>query len=354
MSSPVQQQSTARKSAASHTFRKVVADILRVGVPLAFTVLLVVWLFHKINFRAMMDVIRQGVDYRWILLMMVSTVLSHIIRGYRWGMQLRQVGINCSMADLCAAVFGNYALNLVIPRIGEVWRSAFIARRKNRPFSTVLGTVFGDRLVDGMTVVTLIAFTLVATRGAIHDFIRHYHLGRDVLDLIADPLTWCVLFTIAVTIVLLCVFSHRLKFVANVDRWLLSVWQGIRSLAGIRRLWLFLLLTLGIWVCYFSQIYLCFFAFGFTREIVATPGSDYGLTAALVAFVFSTLSMAIPSNGGLGPWNLAIIFGLSLFGVTTTEGAAFSMVVWSFQSLMLVILGIATAIYITLTRPKKT
>ena len=56
--------------------------------------------------------------------------------------------------------------------------------------------------------------------------------------------------------------------------------------------------------------------------------------------------MAIPSNGGLGPWNLAVMFGLSLYGVTDSEGVAFSMLQWSGQTVMLVLLGIFTMIYI--------
>lgn len=55
--------------------------------------------------------------------------------------------------------------------------------------------------------------------------------------------------------------------------------------------------------------------------------------------------MAVPSNGGLGPWNLCIVFGLGLYGVAYEPAASFSIVVWSAQTLTLVILGIYTAIY---------
>lgn len=323
---------------------------IRFLVPAAFSALLVVWLFHKVDFKSVKALMSHGVDYSWILLMMLFTVLSHIIRGYRWGMQLRAAGVDCGLPDLCAAVFGNYALNLVVPRIGEVWRSAFISRRKKAPFSTVFGTVLGDRLVDGATVTVLIALTLILTRGPIHEFIRHYHIRTDVLDLVADPVTWCVVFSIAVAAYLLARLGHKSRAVADIDGWMAKMWHGIKVLAAVRGKGLFLLLTLGIWICYFMQVYVCFFSFDFTRALVDRAGSDYGLTAALVAFVFSTLSMAIPSNGGLGPWNLAIIFGLSLFGISNAEGTAFSLVVWCAQSLMLVILGVGTAIYISVTR----
>ena len=57
--------------------------------------------------------------------------------------------------------------------------------------------------------------------------------------------------------------------------------------------------------------------------------------------------MAIPSNGGLGPWNIAVMFGLALYGVSDTQGASFSILVWSAQTVMLILLGIFTMIYIS-------
>ena len=63
--------------------------------------------------------------------------------------------------------------------------------------------------------------------------------------------------------------------------------------------------------------------------------------------------MAIPSNGGLGPWNLAIMFGLAVYGVSDAEGTAFSMLQWSGQTVMLIILGIYTMAYISMNRKGK-
>lgn len=109
---------------------------------------------------------------------------------------------------------------------------------------------------------------------------------------------------------------------------------------------MYLLLTAGIWICYYLETYLCFFAFPFTRALIEQPGTCWGLIPGLVAFVFGSVSIAVPSNGGLGPWNIAVMFSLSLYGISDTDGAAFSMVLWTFKSAMLVALGIFSAIYI--------
>ena len=61
----------------------------------------------------------------------------------------------------------------------------------------------------------------------------------------------------------------------------------------------------------------------------------------------------MPSNGGLGPWNVAVVFGLMLYGVAEAEATSMSIVVWSAQTIMLILLGIFTAIYITGGKKKK-
>lgn len=69
--------------------------------------------------------------------------------------------------------------------------------------------------------------------------------------------------------------------------------------------------------------------------------------------------MGIPTNGGLGAYHVAIIFGLSLYGVGTfdtdsfdPQASAFAMVEWGLQTVMLIILGIYTAIYVAVDRQR--
>ncbi len=45
---------------------------------------------QKVNFYDMMDIIRHGVDYWWILCAMGISVCSHIFRALRWRIQLRE------------------------------------------------------------------------------------------------------------------------------------------------------------------------------------------------------------------------------------------------------------------------
>lgn len=325
---------------------RIVGYLLRYGLPTACSVLLVLWLFRKVDFSRMIGIIRHGVNYWWIIAMMVITVFSHIIRGYRWGLQLEAAGIHAPIGVRCVAVFGNYSLNLIIPKLGEVWRPLYISKISKAPFSKVFGTLIGDRACDGCTVLCLIGLTFIVTSADIHAFMTRYSVGQDVLDMVRNPILWCSLVVVLGIIWSAFHFFGKLRWINKVEGSLKRFWTGFKALGKMRHKGRFVAYTFGIWICYYLEVYICFYAFPFTDRLVHEPGMAFGLLPGLVAFVFSTISMAIPSNGGLGPWNLAIIFGLTLFGVERTEATAFSMLVWAAQSLTLVMLGIYAVTYI--------
>ena len=99
-----------------------------------------------------------------------------------------------------------------------------------------------------------------------------------------------------------------------------------------------LLLTLGIWTCYFLQLYVSFYAFPFTAALLA----EYGVPAALVTFVLGSLAMGVPSNGGIGPWQWAVIFALGIYGLPKAEAGAFANLSLGTTTLLTIALGIFT------------
>lgn len=331
--------------------RNLAALAVRYLLPLAFTVVLLWYMFRKVDFASMMAIVRQGVNLWWILLAMGISILSHVSRAVRWRMQLRSMGIHAPLLALCCSIFGCYALNLVFPRLGELWRCTYIARRQKAPFTAVLGSVVSDRLTDTVMVLCLMLLTFIVANSAIRQFLAKYPVGQDLLVLAGNPWVWVAL---AVTLFLVgCVFyfGRGAAPIRSLLKWLHELWLGFASLWRMQGKWKFLLLTLAIWGCYFMQLYVAFFAFDFTAALYSRPGLAAGFVPALVAFVFGAIGMAIPSNGGLGPWNIATMFGLAIYGITDAQGSAFSMVQWSGQTVMLILLGIFTMIYISIGKP---
>lgn len=331
----------------------IIAKIADYTLPVAISVVLVVWLFHKVDFSDVMKVVRDQCDFLWVIVMMVITTLSHITRGVRWGIQLRAAGVpRMSVTKESVSIFGAYSLNLVFPRLGEVWRCLFISRSEKVKLSTVVGTDIGDRGSDAVVVMCLTVVCLIVAHPALSSFMNHYSVGRDISHVLDDKLLWLGVAAAVGVFWAVCHYLRRYTWVQKMDATLSQIWDGFKVLFTMRGRGMYVLLTLGIWGCYFLETYVMFMAFPFTRELMTEPGSAFGLIPGLVVFIFGSYSMAVPSNGGLGPWNLAVMFALSLFGISDTEGASFSMVMWSCQAAWLVVLGLFSAGYIMVQNRK--
>lgn len=332
---------------------KIVCKVLKYTVPIAITCLLVGWMFHKVDFREVLDIIRHGCDFRYIFIMMALTALSYIIRGIRWGIQLRAAGIpRQSPVEESVSIFGAYALNLLFPFVGEAWRCLFMSKRSKSSLTTIVGTDLGDRISDAIVIVALIILTLIVAHPTMMKFIEHYRVGGDILHVLEDPYVWLGLAVVIGVCCLLLYWWRNIIIVKKMEGGLEKIWKGFAVLFHMKGTWLYVILTFGIWICYFLETYLCFFAFPFTRELISQPGSYYGLIPGLVAFVFGSCSVAVPSNGGLGPWNIAVMFALSLYGIPNTQGMAYTVAVWTFQTLTIIALGLFSLIYVYTTKPQ--
>lgn len=336
--------------AASGKHKNMLTLAVRYLLPLSLTVVLVWYMFRSVDFFRMMEIIREGVDYWWILLAMFISIFSHVFRAARWNLQLSTIGIKVPFMALCCSIFGCYALNLVFPRLGEVWRCTYVGKTGKAPFTTVLGSMVSERLADMVMVLILTLLAFIIANGAILSFLNEYPIGHDIVLLIENSKFW-----IAGTICILLIggvfyFGRRSAAVRALLKWSREIWMGFASLWKMKGRIKFIALTVAIWGAYFIQLYVAFFAFGFTRRLCGEVELGFGLVPCLVAFVLSSIGMAVPSNGGLGPWNIAVMFGLGVYGITQTEGTAFSMLQWSGQTVMLIILGIFTMAYIAGTR----
>ena len=79
----------------------------------------------------------------WFLLLF--GLFANVVRGLRWGLLISSLGERFKMSNIIYAVLGNYAVNMVLPRVGEVWRCGIITKYDKIPFTKLLGTLLIDR-----------------------------------------------------------------------------------------------------------------------------------------------------------------------------------------------------------------
>ncbi|MDE6134519.1 MAG: flippase-like domain-containing protein [Muribaculaceae bacterium] len=323
--------------------------ILRYVVPLVISVGLCYVLFTGIDFQAMMDIIRNQCNFWWIALAMVIAVLSHVFRAFRWGIQLEALGIHAPVKALVYSIFGTYAVNLVFPRLGEVWRTGYVAQRQDAPFSTVFGSMVADRLADTVTVLLLTFVTFLLARPTIVSFLNEngdsYAAIARVLE---SPWLWAAAVAAVALLWLLLAVKTSNKAIRKFQEFMKGLWEGFAVIVRMPGKGRWLLLTVGVWGCYFLQMYAAFYAFPFTADVV----EHYGALAALVTFVLSSIAMGVPSNGGIGPWQWAVMFALGIYGIGRTESSAFANLVLGCNTLLIIILGIFTFVAIALDKKK--
>lgn len=341
---PTAQKTSPRK------LRAVIGYTLKYGVPLLVTVLLCKLLFDGVDFNEMIDIIRAKCDFSWIGLALVVAVFSHIFRAMRWRIQLNALDIDAPLFPLVLSIFGTYAVNLVLPRLGEVWRTGYIAKRQDAPFSSVFGSMVADRLADTVTVLLLTLVTFILATRELGSYLGDNSETLDKLVAIAkSPWLWGAFILCIALVWWFLTRPSKNKVVCKIKDFVRGLWQGFAVIATMPGKTRWLLLTLCIWGCYFFQLYVAFFAFDFTAEIV----HNYGVLAVLVTFVLSSLSMGVPSNGGIGPWQWSVIIALGMYGLAEGPATAFANLVMGCQTLLLIVLGVFTFVCIALDKRRK-
>lgn len=323
---------------------------MKYAVPLLVTVCLCWLMFRDFSFSSMMEIITTQCDFRWILLALTLSVFSHVARAYRWGIQLRALGINAPIGALILSIFGTYAVNLVFPRLGEVWRTGYISQRQHAPFSTVFGSMVADRVADTITVLLLLLVALLLAGSHIMSYLhQNVALFHKIVAFATSPWLWIgIVACVGAAWWLLTRKTAKGSVLDKVQKFSAGLWKGFAVVATMPHRGRWLLLTAVVWGCYFVQLYVAFFSFPFTEQVAAT----YGPTAVLVTFVMSSLAMGVPSNGGIGPWQWAVIFALSLYSVPQADSNAFANLVLGTQTLLLIVLGIITFVAIMADKHK--
>ena len=330
--------------------------LLRYCVPAVITVGLCYLLVREMDLRQMWETICTQCDFRWIGVNIMLLIGAMWARAARWQLQLRALGIKASVWVLTLSVFGTYAVNMVFPRLGEVWRTGFVAERQKAPFTTVFGSMVADRLSDTVMVglISLSAFVLAGPQ-------LMSYLGQNpglmarIISLIFSPMVWGGVIAVLVITVWLFVRYPENRVIATCRRLWQGLWQGFAVIGRMRGKGLWLFYTLILWACYFVGLVCAFMSFPLVAEVMIR----HGLTAVLLCFVLTSLSMLVPSNGGIGPWQWAMIFGLSLYcdgipGLTKEYMASFANLALGVQAVTSIILGLFTFGWIALNKnPKK-
>jgi len=317
--------------------KKFIRSTIRILLPLSLGCLLLWYLYKDQNWSDMTAIFKKGVRFDIILFSLLFGMGANIARGYRWGLLIDSLGERVKRSNTILAVFGNYAINMVLPRVGEIWRCSEVAKHEKVSFSKLLGTLLVDRVMD-MLVVAVLTVSLFIFN--ISFFKRYFAKNPTILDGFYTMFTsvWMYIGLVAVIVIIWLLFTKggHLTVVQKGRNVVLNVWEGIKSLWKMEHKIRFSIQTLLIWGGYFCFFYTTFFAFGFTHEL--------GIRIGLIAFAMSSIGVAVPVQGGIGVWHFMVISTLVCFGVADSDAATFAFIVYAIQTIWIVILGLISIV----------
>lgn len=306
---------------------------VKIGVPLALAVGILWWMYRGIGWKELADALSNQMSWTWMLLSMPFGILAQVFRAMRWKQALAPVGERPRLSTCIHAVFLSYASSLVVPRVGEVLRCGVLKRYEGTNFSSCVGTVVTERIIDTLLI---LALSLLAFLTQIPVFLSFFQQTGVSLSSVLGRFSltgWLVTVACAIlALVCLLLLTRRFRILSKTKSVLSDLKNGLLSVRQVESPLLFVLYSFGIWVSYYLHFYLTFFCFDFTAEL--SP------MAALVAFVVGAFAVLVPTPNGAGSWHFAVKTVLVLYGIEQTAGAVFVLIVHTLQTLLVALLGV--------------
>ncbi|SFC98198.1 hypothetical protein SAMN04489722_104216 [Algibacter lectus] len=312
-------------------------NILKITLPLLLGVFLVWYSLSKVSISKIVEY-AQNADYTYIILGVFLGLLSHLSRSYRWIFMLEPMGYKIKFGNSVMAVFATYLINYTIPRAGEVARASILTNYEGVPFEKGFGTIVAERIADMLVMLGIIAITLFLQ----FDFIYSFLAEKFNPVKIGIALALCVFLGL---LFLRLIKRSKSKLALKIRNFANGLIEGALSIFKMKKKWAFIFHTLFIWGMYLLMFYVTSFS------ITELHGISAG--AILIGFISASFSIAA-TNGGIGSYPLAIFAAFSIFGIAEEPSIAFGWIMWASQTLMVIIFGGISLIYLPIYNRKKT
>ena len=276
-------------------------------------------------------------DYTWVLLGMFLGLLSHLSRAYRWRFQLEPMGYKIKLGNSIMAVFATYLINYTIPRAGEVARASILTNYEGVPFEKGFGTIVSERIADMLVMLGIIIITLFLEFDFIYSFlIEKFDPYKIIIALI--------LIMVLGLIFIRFVNKGKSKIALKIKGFVNGLIEGALSIFKMEKKWAFIFHTLFIWGMYVLMFYVTSFS------LEQTTGIPFA--AILIGFIAASFSIAA-TNGGIGSYPEAIVLAFLLFNIPEDPSRAFGWIMWTSQTLMIIIFGGLSLIYLPIFNRRK-
>lgn len=316
-------------------------SILKVIIPLGIGVYVVWYQFNQLTEEQLLDIQKSfaRANYFWVAVSVSFGVLSHVSRAWRWKYTLQPLGFKTKFSNNFFAVMIGYVANIILPRLGEVWRCVMLTRYEKVTFEKTFGTVVAERVADMLILACIVLTVVIMQLAMLRESIEQLLAGSlETQSLGQLAFKGALLLSVAALagFVLWRLIRHSTNaFFVKVRSLLTGLLDGILSIVRMEKKWAFLAHTGLIWALYVGMFYVPFLA------LPETSAASFG--AILASFVMASFSIVLV-QGGIGVYPIAVAQTLALYGISYEAGFAMGWIIWVAQTLMIVGFGVASLV----------
>ena len=296
----------------------------------AISLLFIFLAFRQTHIADIVDAIKKSLG-PYLLLLLFFVLFSAYLRAIRWKYFLLPLK-NVRSSNLLSALMIGYGANVILPaHLGEVMRAFILGRKEKISVSSVLATIFVERIIDVLTFLFLLIFLLL-----FYDFPHWVKESALILLTIAVFISGFLVFIAQKTSTALNFLNFFLKPLPDsiknkLNQIVLTFVSGLRALKKKSHYFIIFFLSIAIWIGYVMG-----FASGILSFHLKLPW-----IAPLVLMVLTTISIVVPSSPGyIGTYHYLCQLGLSFFGVDKNEALAVAIIMHAFNTLPFLIIGI--------------
>lgn len=313
----------------------------------AVAVVLLYFCFRSIQWDQFLDALRHC---RWgyVLLAMALGAVVQYLRGRRWRMQLLPLDPSTSAVTTFNAYNICMAVNLALPRAGEVVKLGYVVRhsaadadgKRLLSFDKALGTLLTERVWDALVTLLLGGVLLALMWNSFGTYLMESLAGIGG----AGPLLWALAGAaglVAALLVLCYALREKGGFFGRVWGFITGIGSGLGSFLRMKNAWLFVVYTLLIWGLYWLTSACIVWAL---QDIEAF--SSLGMADAFFLMIAGAISSVVPVPGGFGAYH-GVVCGalLSIWGIPVGTGMIFAVLNHESQVLMQAVLGLGSYIH---------
>lgn len=278
-------------------------------------------------------------NYAWIVSSIIISLIAHYIRAVRWNMLIKPLGYEPKSRVTFYAVMIGYLANLAFPRMGEISRCGVLTRVEKAPLHKLIGTVITERIIDLLFLLIILLSAIIIEFKTISNFL-YVNLFVGLINKFEKNTSFLISFLVIVVVGLGLTFFLYKKYkeqifafrgVVKFINLLKGIREGVASVGKMEQKGRFIFYSISIWVCYYLASYFCFFSLSSTANLSAF--------VALFILAIGGLGMSAPVQGGIGAYHWIVSQGLTLFGITQSDGLVYATINHSSQIISILVVG---------------